>query len=502
MTGFAGTGKTTLLRHLLEEHRGNSAVVAPTGVAAVQIGGRTIHSFFGIRPNCTVEEAAQLAPARRRDIYRSLKILFVDEVSMVRSDLWDCMEAFLRVNGPQRGQAFGGVKMICFGDLFQLPPVVTKNDRAVFEEYYPSEFFFDAKTLAETLLEIVELTRIFRQTDAEFIDLLNAIRVNAVSEEQLAQLNSRAEPGFQPSPGVLYVTLTTTRQRAAEVNESHLERLPGDVFTFTGSVSGDFDLSGLPTETELRLKTGAQVMMVNNDPSGRWINGTLGKVVHLPKKRDKPLKKDEDPDLIRVQLEGGEVVEVEPYTWEFSRLEFDRSTRKLASVPIGDYKQIPLRLAWAVTIHKSQGLTFDRVIIDLDRGAFASGQLYVALSRCRTLGGITLRRKIRPSDIRTDPRIIAFITNHLYRQVDARMSPEAKITELQSRVGVERDVILDYLRENGHRVRLSVRPLSVQERVLDGKPTTVLRAHAVGWAKPLLLDIRRILDIDGQLLSQ
>ena len=497
ITGLAGTGKTTLLRELLARHGSHSAVLAPTGVAAVQIGGQTIHRFLRLPPSSTVDEAEKPLPYLR-DVLRRLRYLFVDEVSMVRADLWDCLEARLRTNGPRPGVRYGGIKVICFGDLFQLPPVVREEERAIFRDYYRSEFFFDARALSDNCLEIVELTRIFRQSDETFIDALNAIRVDDVKQEHLDRLNDRTDSDFAPRSGELYITITPTNRVANLVNEAHMTALRFDAVDFEGKTSGDVKTDYLPTSSFLNLKVGAQVMFVNNDSFDRWINGTLGTVVHLPT----PGRKHDDADPVLVRLQDGTVVDVESNQWQFSRLDFDATNGKLVRVPVGEFEQLPLRLAWAVTIHKSQGLTFDRVIIDLANGTFASGQLYVALSRCRTLEGIALRRKIRRRDVIVDRRIVEFTKSRLVRQSESRFSVVEKLEQLRALLGQDQDVRVDYVRENGLRVRLLVRFVSIEERVLNGDAMTLVRVEAAGQPKPLLLDVRRILDINGRLLSR
>lgn len=487
ITGLAGTGKTTLLRLLSERYKDCSAVVAPTGLAAVQTGGQTIHRFFALPIACTLEDATTESIKLQR-ILKALRFLFVDEVSMVRADLWDCMEARLRINGPQPNLPYGGVKIVCFGDLFQLPPVVKAAEQLIFRTLYPTEFFFSGHTLLDDSLEIVELTHLFRHNDPEFVEILNAIRVKDVKAHHLARLNSRVNPSFEPPKNSLFITLTPLRKLANAVNEMRLAHLPGKPLHFNGSVTGTVDLSDLPTEISLPLKVEAQVMFVANDPEGRWVNGTLGTLISLPKTKE---------PLVHVQLGNGQVVEVKPFLWEFYQLDYDLSRKKLRRILVGAFQQLPLQLAWAVTIHKSQGLTFDRVIIDLgERGTFASGQLYVALSRCRTLGGIILRRPVQEKDVLVEPRIVTFMQNSLIRQSERYLSLEEKVTLLQAAIGEHRPITVDYIRNNGLRFHGVILPLSLYHE--QGIPR--LTAEIRGQIKSLYqLNVRQILDIDGRL---
>lgn len=403
LTGRAGTGKSTLLQFFRSSTRKNVAVVAPTGVAAVNIKGQTIHSFFKFRPDITPEGTKDIHLRRgQRELYRNLSAVIIDEVSMVRADLLDCIDAFLRQHGPDKKKPFGGVQMLLVGDLYQLPPVVTGADRAIFEGVYPSPYFFDAKVFAECGFELLELEKIYRQTEDRFIKLLNAVRDNAVRPDDLALLNLRCRPDFEPPAGDFYVYLTTTNDLADSINRARLGAVKGKVFAYAGEVNGTFEQKNLPTHEALELKLGAQVMLLNNDPLGRWVNGSIGHVADII---------HGELDAVRVRLSDGHEVDVSPFTWEMFRFVYDKDLERVESEVVGSFRQYPLRLAWAVTIHKSQGKTFPKVVIDVGRGTFSHGQAYVALSRCTTLEGIVLKRPFMRQHILLDDRVRDFLEN-------------------------------------------------------------------------------------------
>ncbi len=406
LTGRAGTGKSTLLQYFRASTRKNVAVLAPTGVAAVNIKGQTIHSFFNFRPDITPESAKTIRLRRgQRDLYRGLDAVVIDEVSMVRADLLDCVDAFLRHNGPDKKKPFGGIQMVLVGDLHQLPPVVTSAEREIFAEHYPSPYFFDARVFMECGFELLELEKVYRQTEDRFIRLLNAVRDNTVDGEDMTLLNARCHPDFEPSHGDFYVYLTTTNDLADNINRVRLAATRGKAYTYGGEVSGAFEKKNLPTHEELQLKSGAQVMLLNNDPLGRWVNGSIGQVLSVIH------GVSDGEDAVCVRLADGQEVEVTPFTWEMFRFVYDKELARVDSQSVGSFRQYPLRLAWAVTIHKSQGKTFPKVIIDVGRGTFSHGQTYVALSRCTTLEGIVLKRPILRHHIILDPRIRGFVEN-------------------------------------------------------------------------------------------
>ncbi len=403
ITGKAGTGKSTLLQLFRDTTRKKIAVLAPTGVAALNVQGQTIHSFFGFPPRIiTPQEASR--KVTRKDLlrlYRNLQVLVIDEISMVRADVLDGIDRFLRVN-RENYHPFGGVQVVLFGDLFQLPPVVNRDplEQSYFKDYYDSPYFFSSKVFLESdfNIEMMELRKVYRQESRHFLRLLEAVRINELDHDDLADLNERHDPKALPEEG--YITLCARNATADRINRDALDQLPGPEQLFSAVISGTFDPALYPTEAALRLRPGAQVMFVKNDVADKqYVNGTIGTVVNL------------NSDTIEVQVDetGGKKrkIDVAINEWDIVRYK-SGATGSLETETIGSFKQYPLKLAWAITIHKSQGKTFDRVIIDLGGGAFEHGQLYVALSRCRTLEGIILKQPIRFPDVITDERIVDF----------------------------------------------------------------------------------------------
>ncbi len=411
VTGRAGTGKSTLLEYFRHHTKKKIVVLAPTGVAAVNVHGQTIHSFFRFKPDIALSKIKKKGDDND-SIYKKLDAIVIDEVSMVRADLLDCVDKFMRLNGRDNRRPFGGTQMIFIGDLYQLPPVVTSRDRTAFANSYGSPYFFSAMVFTDRGLlhegfkmEMIELEKIYRQKDQGFIDLLNMVRNNSVTDSELEMLNIRHDANFFPRESELYVYLTSTNAMAQEMNEIRLNDLAGQELKFTGEILGKFDNYSLPTEEKLVVKVGAQVMMLNNDQLGRWINGSTGKIVNA--------KKDErGGTVIVVKLDDGEEVEVVPYTWDLYEYRFDRSTKSIESKSVGSFTQYPLRLAWAITIHKSQGKTFNKVVVDIGRGTFAHGQMYVALSRCTSLEGLVLKKPIEKRHIWMDCRVVQFVTKY------------------------------------------------------------------------------------------
>jgi ATP-dependent exoDNAse (exonuclease V) alpha subunit len=365
----------------------------------VNIDGQTIHSFFKLRPGVTVEEARHDGRSARKDqLLQKIETIIIDEVSMVRADLMDCIDAYLQAALKSKAR-FGGKRLVMIGDLHQLSPIVRGEEAAELKTKYQTPFFFSSEAIRDCLqlgmLEYIELTKIYRQTDERFIEILNAVRGGNISERQLAELNMQFDPEFNDKDGK-HMHLMAVNAQADEHNETNLDRLGGKIKIMSGKIKGEFKESELPTEIELRLKKGARVMLVNNDSQGRWVNGTLATV------------REVSDESVEVTLDEGKTYEILPYIWNKAKTKFDKESGELTRETLGSFTQFPLRLAWATTIHKSQGKTFDRVVIDLGRGAFAAGQSYVALSRCRTLDGITLKRPIRRSDLIMDARILDF----------------------------------------------------------------------------------------------
>jgi ATP-dependent exoDNAse (exonuclease V) alpha subunit len=396
LTGRAGTGKSTLLQYFRATTKKRMVVLAPTGVAAVNVQGQTIHAFCRFRPDITPDKARRRMRGNTQ-LYRHLRTIVIDEISMVRADLLDCIDQFLRANGPRANEPFGGVQMIFIGDLYQLPPVVLPEEAALFTTYYTSPFFFDAKVFEKISCDIIQLTKVYRQDDAAFVSLLDAVRTGTLQPEQLAILNRSYRADLSGLEREKYVVLVTTNAMAERINAHHLARLPQPPYTFTGRIEGSFQRSQLPTDDILTLKAGARIMMLNNEPRGNWVNGTLGQVARIEQRSDET--------AVHVRLENGYTGRIVPYTWEAIRFVFDERTQRITSEVVGSFTQYPLRLAWASTIHKAQGKTFEHVVIDFGRGTFAPGQAYVALSRCRSLEGLVLRRPMQPEDVLIDQRV-------------------------------------------------------------------------------------------------
>ncbi|KAF0126165.1 MAG: PIF1 helicase [Elusimicrobia bacterium] len=519
ITGRAGTGKSTLLRLFKESSRRSQAVLAPTGVAALNVGGQTVHSFFGFKPGVTPEKAGRLARAAAKKskgaVYRALEILIIDEVSMVRPDLLDCADTFLRSVREQHKLPFGGVKAVLIGDLHQLPPVLKNTEREAFSRAYAGNYFFDSRVFKELRLDVVELTKVYRQSDDGFIGLLNAVRAACATPAQLEALNARHLPGFEPPAGELYVQLTTTNQRAAGLNAERLAGLRSPPGFYDGFLDGEFDEAALPTEESLELKAGAQVMMLNNDPGGRWVNGTMGVVTALEPGAARVRLETDQGGIVRNRCREqcdrpGPVVNVGPHTWELLRYAYDEKAGRLRTETAGTFMQLPLRLAWAVTIHKSQGKTFDRMILDLEGGIFASGQLYVALSRCRTLDGIVLRHPIKPWHARTDARVADFMKS--VRAADlaaptaapalpspvspAADAPRAAVSAgLRRAIKEGRSVEIVYLSAGAETTRRVVKPVFLGNFTSGGRTYEGFRARCSLRREERLFRVDRVLEL-------
>jgi len=487
ITGRAGTGKSTLLNYFRETTRKRVVVLAPTGVAALNVKGQTIHSFFGFKPNVTPERVERVRfRSDRNNIYKNLDAIVIDEISMVRADLLDCVDRFLRLNGPREDRPFGGLQMIFIGDLYQLPPVVTGAEKSAFSSLYQTPYFYGARVFESLDMEFVELEKIYRQHDPGFIELLNAIRNNTVTEEQLGLLNRRCLPDFEPSPEDFYVYLTTTNELAERINGRQLDRLRGRLYTFRGTLEGEFGSEYLPTAVELQVKVGAQVMLVNNDPEGRWVNGSVGRVSGIE-------GGGRGEAAIFVELADGGEVEVAPYTWEIFRFYVEEG--KLKSETVGKFTQYPLMLAWAVTIHKSQGKTFDKVIIDIGQGTFAHGQVYVALSRCTSLQGIVLKKPIQKRHIRMDRRVVGFLTGFQYRKAEESLPLEEKVRLIKKAIRDRSAVEIVYLRPNDERTRRVILPKELGEMEYEGKKYLGLRAFCTRRREERTFRVDRILEM-------
>ena len=402
LTGKAGTGKTTFLKTVVEQSKKRTIVVAPTGVAAINAGGMTIHSFFQLPftpyvPNARIQSKFDFGKEKRR-IIASLDLLIIDEISMVRSDLLDAIDSVLR-RYRDHYKPFGGVQLLMIGDLQQLTPVVTPEDEALLKPYYDTPYFFGSKALQQIEYVTILLSLVFRQEDAAFLDVLNHIREAHPTINDIATLNQRCQPAFIPKQGEGYIRLTTHNYLADNYNENELKKLPGHSYTFQAQIEGNFPEYSYPTSEVLTLKEGAQVMFVKNDPTGehRYFNGRIGEIVEISESR------------VCVLCAGdAEGIEVEPLDWENAQYQLNPETRVIESKVQGTFRQLPLRLAWAITIHKSQGLTFERAIIDANL-SFAPGQVYVALSRCKTLEGMILSAPIEARAIIADKRVEDYI---------------------------------------------------------------------------------------------
>lgn len=407
LTGRAGTGKTTFLRHLVERSAKRTVVVAPTGVAAINAGGSTIHSFFQLPPGLFLpgyqrENKRFSINKRKIQLFRNIDLLVIDEISMVSADLLDEIDSVLRRYRYQQQEPFGGVQLLLIGDLQQLAPVVRDDEWQMMRPYYETPYFFSSNALRRAGFTTIELKTVYRQQEEEFLALLNAIRENHVTPDVIQRLNARCLPHFDPPQHEGYVRLVTHNRQAHAINEARMEALDTQPFTFRADIEGNYPETMFPTDAELVLKKGAQVMFIKNDPQRRYYNGSLAEVVEVSDRSLKVRLLDSPDD---------DSISVEPATWENMRYVLDEATKKIDEVTEGEFRQFPLRPAWAITIHKSQGLTFDRAIIDV-HGAFASGQTYVALSRCRTLEGLVLSSPISPTAVIHDVSVDTFLKNN------------------------------------------------------------------------------------------
>jgi hypothetical protein len=431
LTGKAGTGKTTFLRYIRQNTRKKSVVVAPTGVAAINAGGVTMHSFFQLplgpflpvtqkfSGNGFTDEYTLFKNIRvteeKRELFRDLELLIIDEVSMVRCDMLDAADAILRYFRKTPHLPFGGVQVLFIGDLFQLPPVMPDNHWFLLREYYASPFFFHSRAVEQAPPVYIELKKIYRQSQQHFIDILNRVRHNEATTADLDMLNERGRA--DPLAGQKYIILTTHNQRADRINADELKKLPGKCCEFKGLVEGDFPDKTLPTEVLLQLKEGAQVMFIRNDKSEerRYYNGRIATV-----------KKINEEDIRVVFPDSQEELLLEKETWTNIRYTYNREDERIDEEKIGSFTQYPVRLAWAITIHKSQGLTFQHAIIDAG-DSFAAGQVYVALSRCTSLDGLVLRSRLYPSSISTDPLVLDFARRESGEEELGRLLQQEKL---------------------------------------------------------------------------
>ena len=427
LTGKAGTGKSTFLRYIAQTTKKKYIVLAPTGIAAINAGGSTLHSFFKLPfhpllPNDTRYTQRKLKDTlkyngEKRKILREVELIIIDEISMVRADIIDFIDKVLRVYSRNIYQPFGGKQLLLVGDMYQLEPVLKEDERQLLKPYYPSTFFFDALVFKEMKLVSIELQKVYRQTDPTFINILDSIRTTSVSIDQLSTLNKQVGKAIANDKNKLAITLSGKRDTVDHINEQELSRLPGKPITLYGHIEGDFPESNLPTPIELYLRVGAQVLFIKNDKEKRWVNGTLGTIVSFSK---------EEPTIIVVRTEKGEEVNVEQEIWSNVIYSYNEKEQKIEEQEIGVYQQYPLKLAWAITIHKSQGLTFNNVNIDLTGGVFAGGQTYVALSRCTSLEGISLKYPIRKEDVFIRSEIVQFAQRYNNQDLIKQVLEESK----------------------------------------------------------------------------
>ena len=432
LPGKAGTGKSTFLKYIRDNTKKKTVVLAPTGIAAVNVGGQTMHSFFKIPFKPMVPDDPDYAnPARMRKMLRytkekvkliqQLELIIIDEISMVRADIIDFVDRVLRVYSGNMREPFGGKQLLFVGDIFQLEPVVTHDTRDILRRYYRNFFFFNARAFEQINLVPIELRKIYRQSDNDFIALLDRVRINHATAPDMTQLNRRCNPDYQEVNGEFAITLATRRDTVDSINDEHMKALKTPEYIYEGVIEGDFPENSLPTAYRLALKEGAQVIFIRNDKQGRWCNGTIGRVTRL------------SDQSVYVALEDGAEMQVEWEVWENMQYTYNEKEKKVEEKVLGSFSQIPIKPAWALTVHRSQGLTFNRVVIDFAGGAFTGGQTYVALSRCTSLEGITLLKPLSERDIIVNPAVVEFSRLFNNRQLINEAMEQERANQLYRR---------------------------------------------------------------------
>ena len=432
LTGKAGTGKSTFLKYIRDNTKKKTVVLAPTGIAAVNVGGQTMHSFFKIPFKPMVSDDPDYAnPARMRKmlrytkekvkLIRELELIIIDEISMVRADIIDFVDRVLRVYSGNMREPFGGKQLLLVGDIFQLEPVVTHDTRDILRRYYKNFFFFNALAFAQINLVSIELRKIYRQSDSNFIALLDRVRINRATPADMVRLNQRCNPDYQEVNNEFSITLATRRDTVDSINDEHMKALKTPEFVYEGAIEGDFPDNSLPTALNLALKEGAQVIFIRNDKKGRWCNGTIGKVTRLRE------------NSVYVALEDGNEMLVEWEVWENMQYTYNEKEKKVEEKVLGSFSQIPIKPAWALTVHRSQGLTFNRVVIDFAGGAFTGGQTYVALSRCTSIEGITLLKPLNERDIIVNPAVVEFSRQFNNKQMLTEAMEQERANKLYRR---------------------------------------------------------------------
>ena len=430
LTGKAGTGKSTFLRYVCENTKKKHVVLAPTGIAAINAGGSTMHSFFKLPFYPLLPDDPNLSLQRgriheffkytkpHRKLLEQIELVIIDEISMVRADIIDAIDRILRVYSHNLREPFGGKQLLLVGDVFQLEPVVKNDEREILNRFYPTPYFFSARVFGQIDLVSIELQKVYRQTDPVFVGVLDHIRNNTAGAADLQLLNTRYNTHIEENESDMYITLATRRDTVDFINEKKLSELPGESTILTGEIHGEFPESSLPTQMELEVKPGAQIIFIKNDYDRRWVNGTIGTISGI-----------DEEDTLYVITEDGQEFDVKKDSWRNIRYRYNELEKKIEEEELGIFIQYPIRLAWAITIHKSQGLTFSRVVIDFTGGVFAGGQAYVALSRCTSLNGIQLKKQITRGDIFVRPEIVKFS-----QRFDNRQSIEKALKQAQADV--------------------------------------------------------------------